>query len=166
MTVLSSQSIRRVHAETGWLVSPWSEGDLSHGRSYGLSSAGYDVRIAQTLWLWPFWGRLASTIERVRLPADLKADLKDKSTNARMFVTVQNTIMEPGWFGNITLELTRKLPWPVRIKAGTPIGQLVFMKLDEPTERPYGGKYQDQPAGPVAAILVDQGRRWWQFWRA
>lgn len=119
--------------------------------SFGLSGCGYDVRLAQDIWLWPFWGRLGSTIEHFRIPDDLKAEVKDKSSNARRFVTVQNTIIEPGWHGYLTLELTRHLPWPVLLRRGTPIAQIVFEPLDFPTDMPYRGKYQAQPPEPVPA---------------
>lgn len=135
------------------LITPFSERAKANGRSFGLSSCGYDVRLAQNIWLWPFWGRLGSIREYLALPPDLAARVLDKSTNARCFVFVQNTIIEPGWRGYLTVELTRILPWPVRLRAGTPIAQIVFETLDEPTEQPYGadGKYQDQAPGPQAA---------------
>jgi dCTP deaminase len=111
------------------------------------------VRLAQTLWLWPFWGRLASIQEFISLPNDICAEVKDKSTNARLFVFVQNTVIEPGWWGYLTLELTRFKPWPIRLRKGTPIAQIVFKQLDRPTDRPYRGKYQDQKSRPQKAIL-------------
>ena len=147
MTVLSAQDIRR----RSGMISPFCERGVEHGRSYGLSCCGYDVRIAEEVWLWPLYGRLASTIERFAMPDDVMARVADKSTNARKFVFVQNTIIEPGWAGYLTLELTRVLPWPILIKRGTPIAQIIFEKLEEPTERPYVGKYQGQEAGPQAA---------------
>jgi len=147
VTILSAQTIRR--RKPLW---PFHEKMIFEGRSFGLSSAGYDVRIAQTIWLWPFWGRLASTIERFDMPDDVCAEVKDKSSNARIFVLVQNTFIDPGWHGYLTLELTRGLPWPIRIKAGTPIAQIIFKNLDERTELPYRGKYQDQSKGPQASL--------------
>lgn len=120
--------------------------------SYGLSSCGYDVRIAEDIWLWPLWGRLASTIEHFNMPNDVMAEVKDKSSWARRFVTVQNTVIEPGWKGYLTLELTNHRLWPKRIRAGTPIAQIVFKQLDHPTIQPYAGKYQNQPKGPQKAI--------------
>jgi dCTP deaminase len=135
------------------MIKPYAERALSEGRSYGLSSAGYDIRIAQTVWVWPLWGRLASAIERIKLPSWVAAELKDKSTNARIFVLVQNTIFEPGWTGYPTLELTRLKPWPIRIKKGTPIGQVIFKLLDEPTDAPYRGKYDLQGPKPQPAIF-------------
>lgn len=144
--ILSAQTIRKLK-----IISPFMERGIFRGKSFGLSHAGYDVRIAETIWLWPFYGRLASTMEHFEIPNDVCASVKDKSSWARRFVTVQNTFIEPGWRGFLTLELTRHLPWPVKIVAGTPIAQIVFEKMDAPTERPYSGKYQDQEAGPQRA---------------
>jgi len=145
--ILSAQSIRK-----RGIISPFFEREVSNGRTFGLSSCGYDVRLAQDIWLWPGWGRLASTLEHFQMPDDVCAEVKDKSTNARMFVLVQNTFIEPGWYGVLTLELTRFLPWPIYLRKGTPIAQIVFKQLDEPTEQPYKGKYQNQKASPQPAI--------------
>lgn len=137
------------------MIYPWSERteiDIGGRRfSFGLSSCGFDVRIAEDLWLFPFFGRLASTIERFEMPLNIMAEVKDKSSWARRFVTVQNTVIEPGWNGFLTLELTNHRPWPVRIKSGTPIAQIVFKRLDRETDQPYRGKYQNQEAGPQSA---------------
>ena len=145
--LLSAQSIRK---RVG-MIKPFHEQSKAFGRSYGLSTCGYDVRLAEDIWLWPFWGQLGSTIERFDMPIDVVGRVVDKSTNARKFVLVQNTVIEPGWRGYLTLELTRFLPWPILLRAGTPIAQILFEPLDEPTEQPYDGKYQDQGAGPQAA---------------
>lgn len=147
--ILPAQTIRRL-CEAG-MITPYEERAVSNGRTYGIGPATYDVRIKQTIWLWPFFGRLASTIESFHIPDDVLAEVKDKSTNARRFILVQNTLIDPGFRGGLTLELTRFLPWPTRIRAGTPIAQIKFSRLEEPTERPYRGKYQDQSSDPVRA---------------
>jgi dCTP deaminase len=149
--MLSAQTIRKRWEEGDLQIEPFCERAKAHGRSYGLSSCGYDVRIAEDVWLWPLHGLLASIMEYISLPDDLSAEVKDKSTNARLFVFVQNTIIEPGWEGYLTVELTRLLPWPILIKKGTPIAQVVFHQLDQPTEQPYRGKYQGQASGPQKA---------------
>lgn len=149
--MLCAQTIRSLRMGGKLAITPFSESGKFEGRSYGLSACGYDVRLAQDIWLWPFYGRLGSIVEYIRLPTDLSAEVKDKSTNARLFVFVQNTIIEPGWCGYLTLELTRFLPWPIRLKKGTPIAQVVFHQLDKPTEQPYCGKYQAQATGPQKA---------------
>lgn len=149
--MLCSQTIRELHKSNNLLIQPFSERAVENGRSFGLSSCGYDVRLAQDIWLWPFYGRLGSIKEFIGLPNDLSAEVKDKSTNARLFVFVQNTIIEPGWYGYLTVELTRFLPWPIKLKAGTPIAQVVFHQLDKPTDQPYRGKYNNQSEGPQPA---------------
>jgi dCTP deaminase len=127
------------------MIKPFYERRVAEGRSFGLSSCGYDIRLAEDIWIWPFCGRLASSMEWFDVPNDVCAEVKDKSTNARMFVLVQNTLAEPGWFGYLTLELTRFLPWPIKLKRGTPIAQVVFKKLDYATEQPYrGGKFRQK----------------------
>lgn len=165
MAILSAQTIRERCAlkPKGWggdwpapLVEPFYERTAYNGRTFGLSGCGYDIRLDKDVWLWPFWGRLAASIEHFNMPNDLCAEVKDKSTNARMFVLVQNTIIEPGWRGYLTLELTRFLPWPIYLRKGTPIAQVVFKPLDKPTEQPYEGKYQDQEQGAQAARLVNR----------
>jgi dCTP deaminase len=150
--VLPAQTIRLLCKSANPLIKPFHERKLFSGYTFGLSPSGYDVRIAQDIWVWPFWGKLASTIEEFEIPHDIVARVCDKSTWARKFVLVQNTIIEPGWRGFLTLEITRCVPWPIKIKAGSPIAQILFERLEEPTKQPYSGKYQDQRSGPQRAI--------------
>lgn len=147
---LSAQSIRHW---PGLFIVPFNEPTVCEGRTFGLSSCGYDVRIAGGLTLYPLIGRLASIVEHITMPDDLWAEVKDKSTNARQFIAVQNTVIEPGWRGHLTLELTLHRLRPVTLKSGTPIAQIMFHRLDEPTISPYAGKYQAQGPEPVPAIL-------------
>lgn len=156
--ILSAQSIRdratgEHYQDNGWrdttkMIAPFSERTVFEGMSYGLSGAGYDVRIDQNVTLHPRDTVLASIMEHLDMPHDLLAKVADKSTWARQFLTVQNTIIEPGWRGFLTVELINHSPLTIEIKRGTPIAQLIFMKLDQPTEQPYTGKYQDQKRGP------------------
>lgn len=137
-----------------WLdIEPFSERTVAHGMSYGLSSCGYDVRIKDAVTLCPGGFVLATTVERIALPADLMARVADKSSWARRGIAVQNTIFEPGWRGYPTLEISHHdgMVGNIHIPAGAPIAQLIFELLDAPTEQPYAGKYQDQPQEPVAA---------------
>jgi dCTP deaminase len=69
-----------------------------------------------------------------------------------MGVAVQNTVIEPGWCGYLTLELTNNTDTAITLEKGQPIAQILFELLDEPTEMAYQGKYQNQPNRPVAAI--------------
>ncbi len=95
---------------------------------------------------------LCASMERFEIPHDLQAIVHDKSTLARQGIALQNTVLEPGWKGYITLELSNHGPHSVVIRSGQPIAQVVFHLLDAPTNRPYTGKYQDQPDAPTAAI--------------
>jgi dCTP deaminase len=121
----------------------------------GLGPAGYDITLAADVVLNPanMVGsfQLASAQEYFRMPPDIIAYVKDKSSWARRGVAVQNTVIEPGWSGYLTLELTNHSPGLVRLYAGTPIAQVVWHRLDMPTDSPYTGKYQYQSAGPQAA---------------
>lgn len=120
------------------------------GYTYGLSPAGYDVRIAESLVLQPGAFALASTIELFDMPNNLLGIVHDKSSWARRGLAVQNTVIEPGWRGHLTLELTTHRGG-LDIPAGVGIAQIVFHLLSEPTDSPYSGKYQDQEAGPQEA---------------
>jgi len=156
--ILSAQTIRR-YCEEHDLISPFHERTKYEGMTFGLSSAGYDVRVEFALnsifsyrVLNPGDFILASTIERFKMPNDLIASVADKSSWARRGLAVQNTIIEPGWAGWLTLELTNHGRETLRIEKGMAIAQIVFQRLDFPTDQPYEGKYQDQRRGPVAAI--------------
>ncbi len=156
MSVLSAQSIIKLCMDKDKpLITPFVKRSVYCGRSYGLSGASYDVRLDRGLWLLPWYGRLASTIERFQMPDNIAAFVKDKSSNARRFIATQATFLDPGWCGYLTLELTLHRPCPIYLESGTPIAQIVFVYLDEPTEQPYGkfgNKYQNQPPCPVKAI--------------
>ena len=69
-----------------------------------------------------------------------------------MGLMVQNTVVEPGWKGYLTLELTNHSEVFIEIAAGTPIAQVVFSYIDEPSEG-YNGKYQNQGAYVQEALL-------------
>ena len=142
MTVLSAQSIRR-----RGIFSPFCERTKLHGMSYGLSACGYDVRVREGFTLWPGEFKLASTVEHFAMPNDLVGRVADKSTWARMGVAVQNTIIEPGWKGYLTLELTNHSEYAREIKPGSPIAQIILELLDEPTEQVYEGNTRTRSRG-------------------
>lgn len=125
-----------------------------HGVSYGLSEAGYDVRIKQELFLSEDARfSLASTVERFDMPKTLVGVVHDKSTWARRGLSVFNTVIEPGWNGWLTLELVYHGCGTLHIPAGAGIAQVLFSHLEWPAD--YGdGKYQNQenePVGPITA---------------
>jgi dCTP deaminase len=151
--ILSAQNIRKRKG----LITPFYERTILHGFTFGLSPGGYDIRIDKGVYVEPGRYELASSIEYFNMSLDLQANVADKSTWARKGLCVQNTIIEPGWRGYLTLELTNHSKKTIDVPAGCPIAQIVFMLLDEPTEQPYEGKYQDQEAKPVSPILEDLG---------
>lgn len=125
-----------------------------HGVSHGLSEAGYDIRIAQDVWLHPLRRfALASSFEYFDMPDTMLGIVHDKSTNIRRGLMVGNSVAEPGWRGFLTLELFYFGLKPIKIKSGTGIAQIIFHELCERAN--YGsGKYQDQPNMPVAAKFL------------
>jgi dCTP deaminase len=155
MTVLSRQSIIAELGED--YIRPWvPEKRLLFGMSYGLTGAGYDLRIAQDVTLEPLDFALASSVEWLAFPNSIVGGLKDKSTWARKGLQVFNTVFEPGWYGYPTLELFNNSSVEIEIFAGMPIAQMQFSWLDQPTDRPYNGKYQDQSARPQAAVYEQE----------
>ena len=104
---------------------------------------------------------LGSTLERIRLPDDLVARLEGKSSLGRLGLLIHSTagFIDPGWDGQVTLELSNVSNLPITIYPGMKIGQISFVQLTEPAESPYGSgaigsKYQGQ-RGPVPS-------RYWQ----
>jgi len=136
-------------------VKPFVERAVANGMTYGLGPAGYDVRIAENVLLKPGAFALASTVERFTMHNDVIGFVHDKSTWARQGLAVQNTVIEPGWQGWLTLELTNHGYGELMIEEGSPIAQVIFHLLPEETDLPYGGKYQNQQRGPQPAILEE-----------
>lgn len=134
------------------MIKPYSEKRHFGGMSYGLSPNSYDFRLDQDIWLWPGRFVLASTIERVKMPTNVTAVVHDKSSWARCGVSVFNTVIDAGFEGNVTLEISLRSFRFMRIKRGTAICQFIFHSLDKTAEKPYDGKYQGQRQGPVKAI--------------
>lgn len=152
--ILPAQHIRRFCNSPTPLITPFYERTVHPaGMSYGLSSCGYDVRIAQSVTLRPHEFKLVSTLERFWMPADLVAQPYDKSTWARLGMAVQNTVIEPGWEGYLTLEITNHGINTLVIEEGMPIAQIMWHMLLDASSQPYEGKYQNQENRPVAAKL-------------
>ncbi|MEA2448661.1 MAG: dCTP deaminase, partial [Thermoleophilaceae bacterium] len=85
------------------------------------------------------------------LPNDLVARLEGKSSLGRLGLLIHSTagFIDAGFQGNITLELSNVANLPITIYRGMPIGQISFMRMDQPVEHPYGdgahgSKYQGQ----------------------
>lgn len=149
MTVLASRTLRQVRP-----VEPFVERTRHEetNTTFGLSACGYDVRLDQAINLGRGAFTLASTLEKFTMPNWIVGIVHDKSTWARRGVAVQNTVIEPGWSGFLTLELTNHGDSDLILPEGTPIAQILFHMLDEPTDIPYDGKYQNQKRGPQEAL--------------
>jgi dCTP deaminase len=101
---------------------------------------------------------LGTTHERVRIPPDLVARVEGRSSIGRLAVVVHATagFIDPGFEGQITLELANLGRCAVKLYPGMRISQIVLHELKSPAERPYGAergsKYQGQ-SGPVASRI-------------
>ncbi|EMA31499.1 MULTISPECIES: dCTP deaminase [Haloarcula] len=101
---------------------------------------------------------LGTLRERVEIPRDLVAHLNGRSSMGRLGVVVHATagVVDPGFKGELTLELSNLGNSPVALHPDMRIAQLSFQKLQTPAERPYGhgreSKYQNQ-LGPQATRL-------------
>jgi dCTP deaminase len=101
---------------------------------------------------------LGSTLERVALPDDLVARLEGKSSLGRLGLLIHSTAgyVDPGWDGNLTLELSNVANLPIALYQGMKIGQISFQRLSSPVEVAYGderigSKYRGQ-RDPTASL--------------
>ncbi|MCG3157020.1 MAG: dCTP deaminase [bacterium] len=137
--------------------------------SYGLSSYGYDVRIADEFKIFtnvfgamvdpkafdpksfvdyrgdvcviaPNSFALGRTIEYFRVPRNVMTICVGKSTYARCGIITNVTPLEPGWEGYITLEISNTTPLPAKIYAHEGIAQILFFESDEDCEVSYADK--------------------------
>jgi dCTP deaminase len=100
---------------------------------------------------------LGSTYESVSLPDDIAARLEGKSSLGRLGLLTHSTagFIDPGFEGNVTLELSNMATLPINLWPGMKIGQLCFFRLSSPAEFPYGSekygsRYRGQ-RGPTAS---------------
>lgn len=166
MSILSDWDIQnRVKAGT-LLINPWEpQAKQTLGMSYGLSCCGYDIRLGwigmqkeEATLLPPGGFILCSSLEEMSLPTDLCGVVHDKSSWARQGLALQNTVLEPGWRGWITLELSNHGTNSIRLLRGQPIAQVLFHQLASRARTPYNGKYQNQPDQPVASIYAGEAK--------
>jgi dCTP deaminase len=137
--------------------------------SYGVSSYGYDIRVAEEFKIFTnvfsavvdpknfdpksmidFKGQvcvippnsfaLARTVEYFRIPRDVLTVCVGKSTYARCGIIVNVTPFEPEWEGYVTLEISNTTPLPARIYANEGIAQVLFFQADEECETSYADK--------------------------
>jgi len=142
------------------MIRPFSPRLIRKGISYGLSSYGYDIRVAddfkiftnvnssiidpknfaidsfldikaKSILIPPNSFALARTVEYFRIPRDVITICLGKSTYARCGIIVNVTPFEPEWEGYATLEISNTTPLPAKIYANEGIAQIIFLGADE-----------------------------------
>lgn len=105
---------------------------------------------------------LGTTLERIVLPDDILGKLEGKSTLGRLGLMIHSTAgyVDPGWDGELTLELSNVATLPIMLRPGMRIGQLSFERMSSPVERPYGSAglgshYQGQRGATASHVLTD-----------
>jgi dCTP deaminase len=105
---------------------------------------------------------LGQTAEWVELPDDLVARLEGKSSLGRLGLLIHSTAgyVDPGWKGNLTLELSNVANLPIALYQGMKIGQISFFRMSSAVERPYGSKelgskYQGQKTPTASEFYRD-----------
>ncbi len=107
--------------------------------------------------LYPGEFVLATTREFFCLPENLTAFVEGRSSWGRLGLFVQNAgWVDPGFEGEITLELFNANKFAIRLKKGLRIGQLVFAKMEKNAENPYRGKYQGQRGATGSRAYMDR----------
>ena len=160
MSVLSDKWIRKMSIEHQ-MITPFEEKQVrGKSISYGLSSFGYDARVADEFKIFtnvnseivdpknfkptnfvtknvseciipPNSFVLARTVEKFKIPKDILVICLGKSTYARCGIIVNVTPLEPGWEGHVTLEFSNTTPLPAKIYANEGVAQFVFIKGNE-----------------------------------
>jgi len=158
--IKSDRWIRRMALEKG-MIEPFEERQVRQGViSYGLSSYGYDLRIADSFKIFtnvfntvvdpkafdprsfvdfkgavcvipPNSFALGRSIEYFRIPRNVMTVCLGKSTYARCGIITNVTPFEPEWEGFVTLEVSNTTPLPARIYANEGIAQVLFFESDE-----------------------------------
>jgi len=152
------------------MIEPFEDRQVREGVvSYGLSSYGYDIRVADEFKVFtninstvvdpknfdarsfvdikadvciipPNSFALAKTVEYFRIPRDVLTVCVGKSTYARCGLIVNVTPFEPEWEGFVTLEISNTTPLPAKVYANEGIAQVLFFQSDEPCEVSYADK--------------------------
>ena len=99
---------------------------------------------------------LATTMEYFELPDNLTAFVEGRSSLGRLGLFIQNAgWVDPGFKGEITLELFNANRCAIELKAGRRVGQLVFAEMDAKALNPYNGKYQGQRGATGSRVYLD-----------
>ena len=169
MSIKSDRWIREMCRKHS-MISPFEEKQIRKGViSYGVSSYGYDIRIADEFKIFtnvnssivdpknmdpammvdfrgpvclipPNSFALARTVEYFRIPRNVLTICVGKSTYARCGIITNVTPFEPEWEGFVTLEISNTTPLPAKIYANEGIAQVLFFEGDEPCEISYKDK--------------------------
>lgn len=116
----------------------------------------YKTITSDTYMLLPNQFVLATTMEYFSLPGDLTAFVEGRSSLGRMGLFIQNAgWVDPGFQGEITLELYNANRFAIELKAGRRVGQLVFAQMDQAALHPYRGKYQGQRGATGSRVFLD-----------
>lgn len=173
--ILSDKTIAEMLKEGTLAIEPLQEGqiqpasvDIRLGDTFAVveDSAGgiitmhseikYKTIKADKYLLLPGQFVLATTMEYIKLPDDLTAFVEGRSSLGRMGLFIQNAgWVDPGFRGEITLELFNANRCAIELQAGRRVGQLVFAKMDFPANNPYSGKYQGQQGATGSRIFAD-----------
>lgn len=123
------------------------------------SEISYKTIKTDTYLLLPGQFVLATTMEYIELPDDLTAFVEGRSSLGRMGLFIQNAgWVDPGFKGEITLELFNANRCAIELKAGRRVGQLVFAKMDKCAKNPYRGKYQGQTGATGSRVFMDSDK--------
>ncbi len=121
------------------------------------SSISYKTITTDTYLILPGQFVLATTMEYFELPDDLTAFVEGRSSLGRMGLFIQNAgWVDPGFKGEITLELFNANRCAIELKAGRRVGQLVFAQMDDHALNPYNGKYQGQKGATGSRVFMDK----------
>ena len=130
--------------------------DMSRGILSLDNEIVYKTITADTYVLLPGQFVLASTMEYFELPDNLTAFVEGRSSLGRIGLFIQNAgWVDPGFRGEITLELFNANRCAIELKAGRRVGQLVFAQLDDTALNPYSGKYQGQRGATGSRVYLD-----------
>jgi dCTP deaminase len=105
---------------------------------------------------------LGTTVESINLPPHLYGKVAGRSSVGRLGVEVHKTagVVDPGWCGELTLEITTDMPVPVRLYPGQRVAQMTVHKLEQPADPAYGEKedekYQNQQGPTESRISQDK----------
>ena len=168
-SIKSDKWIKKMALEHG-MIEPFEDQQVRAGViSYGLSSYGYDIRVADEFKVFtninstvvdpknfdarsfvdvradvciipPNSFALAKTVEYFRIPRDVLTVCVGKSTYARCGLIVNVTPFEPEWEGFVTLEISNTTPLPAKVYANEGIAQVLFFQSDETCEVSYADK--------------------------